>query len=403
MKMNPIALAAIASLFGLASTPARADYSTWNPTLAFSGFGTVGYVQTDTNMGLFAGVGQPSGAGTSGTFGVDTKLGGQVNASANDMLSTTVQVISRRNGHGNFKPTVEWAFVKAQVMPELAFRAGRIGLPIYMVSDYLNVNYSNLWIRPPSEVYAQVTASHFTGADAIYKETVNSTVLTAQVFYGPSTIHSASVVHADRQWGINATAEFDDGITLRVGTSKTKLTLDNARLQGLVRAIEQTPYASVGEDLAVDHKQAQFSAASISYDQDNWIASFEFSKRKTSSFFASTTGWAATVGYRLGKFTPYAVVSQIKRDSSNVNNTIPKTNPALAGLSGAVDGLIESQYLAQKNQSIGMRWDAFKNLDVKLQYDHIRPQSGAPGLFNRVEPGFGAAVNVYSAVIDFVF
>jgi len=97
------------------------------------------------------------------------------------------------------------------------------------------------------------------------------------------------------------------------------------------------------------------------------------------------------------------VVSQLKVDSSNINNTIPTSVPQLAPLAAAVNGLIASQADSEKTDSIGVRWDAWKNIDIKAQYDRVKPGTNSRGLFVRVEPGFGAAVSVYSVAVDFVF
>lgn len=404
MKFTPLFSAALASACGFASSAAHAGAASWDPSWAFSGFGTVGYVQTSTDDGLLAGPGQPSGAGKDGTFGVDSKLGAQVNAKANNVFSGTVQVLSQRNGKGNFKPAVEWAFLKAQVTPGLSLRAGRIGDPLFMVSDFRSIGYSNLWLRTPLDVYGQVAFSHFDGADAIYQDTVGSTTLTSQVFFGnTNVVANGTPIHVKHQFGLNLTAEFDNGITLRAGRAQGKLSADSASLDQLVGILKTTPFAEVGNEISLDDKDASFTGVGIAYDQGNWVGNFEYTKRKTKSYVSSTTGWEATLGYRVGKFTPYAVVSQLKRDSTNVNNTIPYAVPQLAPLAAAVDGLIATQNLAQKTDSVGLRWDAYKNLDVKVQYDHVKPASGAVGLFNRVRPGFGDAVSVYSVAVDFVF
>ncbi|MEP6504659.1 MAG: hypothetical protein ABJD97_15075 [Betaproteobacteria bacterium] len=95
-------------------------------------------------------------------------------------------------------------------------------------------------------------------------------------------------------------------------------------------------------------------------------------------------------------------MSKLKVDSYNVNITIPAAGPLLP-LKMGVDGLLAGQNIAQKTGSLGLRWDAYKNVAVKAQYDHIEPDGG-PGLFNRVNPGFGNdAVSVYSVSVDFVF
>jgi hypothetical protein len=402
MKLNPLLIAAFAGTCGLASSAAHADATSWDPSWAFSGFGTLGYVSTNTDEALFADPGQPGGVGKSGGFGPDSKLGGQVNAKANSVFSATVQGIAERNPKGEFRPAVEWAFLKAQVTPELAFRAGRIGLPFYMVSDYINVNYSNLWVRPPMDVYGQVGFSHFDGGDAIYQTSIGGATITGQAFYGTTKVDQSVVIHSRHQMGLNFTAEFDNGITLRLGRAQAKITVDSASLDGLLSTLDSVGFSGLANQISVDNKAASFTGAGISLDHDNWVGSIEYTKRKTASYISSTTGWAATGGYRIEKFTPYVVVSKLKVDNTNVNNNIPAAGPLLP-LQEGVAGLIAGENIAQKTDSVGLRWDAWKNIAVKAQYDHVKPDGG-PGLFNRVEPGFGnSAVSVYSVSVDFVF
>ncbi len=404
MKLNPLLSAALAGACGIASSAAHADATSWDPSWAFSGFGTVGYVRTNTDAGLFNGPGQGGGASKDGTFGVDSKLGGQINAKANNVFSATVQAISERNGNGNFKPTIEWAFLKAQVTPELSLRAGRIGAPLFAVSDFRNIGYSNLWLRTPPDVYNQVPFANFDGADAIWQQTLGSTTLTGQVFYGKSDSNAdGAPVHVKKESGVNLTAEFDNGITLRAGRVQGKLTIDSTSLGQLVGLLGQVGFADVGNELDTTDKDASFTGVGIAYDQGSWIANAEYTKRKTSSYVSSTTGWEATLGYRIEKFTPYVVVSQLKRDSSNVNNTIPASVPQLAPLAAAVDGLTHDQNIAQKTDSVGLRWDAYKNIAVKAQYDRVKPAADGVGLFNRVTTTLPSSVSVYSIAVDFVF
>jgi hypothetical protein len=132
------------------------------------------------------------------------------------------------------------------------------------------------------------------------------------------------------------------------------------------------------------------------------IGSFEYTMRRTDSYVADTDGWYATLGYRLGAFTPYATVSEVKRKDSNVNNTIPALTPQLAVLKATVDAVVADQNISQKSVGLGMRWDAMRNVAVKAQFDRVKPTG--VGLFNAPKPGFGGKnVNVYSLSVDTVF
>ena len=210
-------------------------------------------------------------------------------------------------------------------------------------------------------------------------------------------------MHVLKQRGVNVTAEFEDGITLRFGRVQGQLAADSPTLAHLVTLLRSTPYAPVGDEISAEPKGASFTGVGLGYDRGNWVGSAEYTKRKLHTYAASTTGWAATLGYRIGKFTPYGTVSRLRRDSSNVDDTIPTGVPQLAPLRAAVEGLVANSNISQKTQALGLRWDAWKNIDVKAQVDHITPDSGARGLFNNPKPGFGGAVNVYTVAVDFVF
>jgi hypothetical protein len=54
---------------------------------------------------------------------------------------------------------------------------------------------------------------------------------------------------------------------------------------------------------------------------------------------------------------------------------------------------------------VGARWDFMKNVDFKVQVDHMRLGAGSPGTLGNLQPSFqtGGTVNLISATVDFVF
>jgi len=378
-----------------------------DPSFSFSGFATIGVVSTNTNDAQFVTSGEPHGATKSKPSGeVDSKVGLQGTAKLNSIFSGTVQLLSQEDGDGSYKPAVEWAFVKAQILPSLSVRVGRMGAPLFAVSDFRNVGYANLWLRPPPDVYGQVPISNFDGADVIYQMPVGSATVSAQVFGGTSkAVFQHTDVHLKSQAGFNLTAEFDNGLTLRLGHVQGKLTVDSASLGQLVAVLRSTPFASVGDQMDPTSKKSSFSGIGASYDQNNIVANFEYTKRKTESYVPDTTGWYATLGYRFGKIAPFVTVSRLKQDDGNVNDTIPSgLSPQLDGLKATVDGTLASQARNQKTTGIGVRWDFYRSMDLKAQYDSVRAQGN--GLFTGTTPAFAAGnnrVGVYSLAVDMVF
>jgi len=401
-RLAPLALA------GLVSMGAHAQS---DGAFTVSGFATLGATGTNSDVGQYAIFGQNRGASKSWSGEVDSKLGVQFNAKANQTFSGTVQLLSKQNGDGNFNPEVEWAFVKAQATPSLSFRLGRMGGPFFAVSDFRDVGYANTWLRPPHDVYGQVPISRFDGADMIYQTNTGIGAVTAQVFGGKAkSMVQRTEVEMKSLVGFNATVELESGVSLRVGRMQGKLTVHAATLNALVAGLRSVPIpavSSVGDQLDPNSKSASFTGLGLTWDQGQWLINAEYTQRRTDTYASDTNGWYLTVGHRFGKFTPYGTVSQLKQVSSNVDNTIPKagfppaTQAQLNFLSANVDGVVAGQRRDEKTLSAGIRWDVVRNTALKAQIDRITPNG--PGMFLSVPSNFSNRVTVYSLAVDMVF
>lgn len=388
----------------LAAFAATAQADAGSP-FTFSGFATVGIAGTNTDDAHYLIPGQVRGATKSFSGEVDSKLGLQVTGRLSPMFSGTAQVLTKQTGDGRFKPVLEWAFAKAQLTPALAVRLGRMGGPFFAVSDFRDVGYANTWLRPPVDVYGQVPFSHFDGGDLSYQTRLGGATLNLQVLAGSAKdTYERTDLKFKSMTGFNSTAEFD-GFTLRLGHVQGKVTVESATLKQLVAGLASVPVPgvpAVGQQLSANGKDASFTGVGLTFDMNDVIGSFEYTMRRTDSYVADTDGWYVTLGYRLGAFTPYATVSEVKRKDSNVNNTIPALTPQLAVLKATVDAVVADQNISQKSVGLGMRWDAMRNVAVKAQFDRVKPTG--VGLFNSPKPGFGGKnVNVYSLSVDTVF
>jgi predicted porin len=134
----------------------------------------------------------------------------------------------------------------------------------------------------------------------------------------------------------------------------------------------------------LDDKRAQLITAGAVYDPCKWFATGEWGRRNLHSAAGASNAWYLSGGYRLAKLTPYLTYATAKAAALN----------ALLATTGA-----------QNTISVGSRWDVMKNVDLKLQYDHIDLGAGSAGTLINVQPGFqpGGTVNVFSITIDFVW
>ena len=157
MHGRRLGFAAMLAAAGFHAASTRADEA--QPLFSFSGFGTLGAIHSDSDRADYlVDAFHPDGAGYTRRWSADadSRLGLQLTTNFASRLSAVVQVVSEQRYDGTYRPAVEWANVKLQATPDLSVRAGRVVLPIFMVTDSRKVGYANVWVRPPVEVYSLV-------------------------------------------------------------------------------------------------------------------------------------------------------------------------------------------------------------------------------------------------------
>jgi hypothetical protein len=391
------AAASFVLALALCSTQATAAL----PQIDISGFGTAGFAVTDTGKAEFGRVQQqPLGANNEGDVGVDSLFALQGTVHLTDMLSATAQGMVRRMFNTGFQLDIPVFFVKADVTRDLSVRVGRIQLPVFMLSDYRQVGYSSTWVRPPIEVYGQIPLDSDDGADILYRKTVGFSDISAQAFYGKTdaTLPLATI-QARKIWGVNADITVGP-LTLRAGRSQTAFTARDPRNTQLLTAVNAAGFTALANQLNPLNVPLKFTDFGFSLDGTHLTVQGEISKETVGAFLASTDGQYVLAGYRVHKFTPYAMYARQKVTSARTNTTIPRVG-ALLPLALGVDQLINSVGADQHTFSAGLRWDLHESVDLKLQVDRVSPQGN--GLFINVQPGFHGPVTVASMTLDFVF
>lgn len=315
-----------------------------------SGFGTGALTWTNTNDALFTRPFQAGGAGTKPRTGVDSNVGLQVDAQINDWVSLTGQGMVRKLEKDAYEADGTLAFAKAKVSDTLSVRVGRVPLAAFLVSDYRNVGYANTMLRPSQEMYAQVPNDSLDGADLDWRESLGSSTLTTQVGYGHSTAKLAGQTVVLRNLRVLNLVLEQGPLTLRLGRDDARMTLD----QGGIKLPEM---------------KVSFTAAGLVMDWNDVIVQSEYAVSR--GFGATSRSWYAMGGYRFGKVLPFVSHGRLTGD------------------------------VAQRTDSVGVRWDAFRSADIKFQIDRIKPEGA--GLFSQAKPGFRGPVTVGAIAVDFVF
>jgi hypothetical protein len=403
-----------AALIGLACAAyAHAD-DLARPAWSFSGFGSAGVAYSNHAHGDYiTSALKPDGVGASGSWStsLDSRLGAQLKYTANDKWSAVVQAVTEQRLDNSYRPVIEWANVKYQATPDLALRVGRIALPMFLAADYRKVGYALPWARTPVEVYGVIPLTSSDGIDATYRFNQGAVKNVTQAFFGRTrlALPAGGAIEAKRLAGFANTTEYG-AASVRLSMLRTDLSIDILRdlFDGLRQFGPQG--VALAERYALDNKQVTALSIGVNYDPGRWFVMSELGRMRTRSLLGDTTGLYATAGYRLGEFTPYVAYARVKADSATTERGLdlsrlpPAAARAGAILNGSLNALLTT-VPAQRTISIGARWDCATDVALKLQLDRATPQDGSRGTFTNIQPSFrsGSAVNVASAVLDFVF
>jgi hypothetical protein len=416
MPLSPFSSAAAAALALALAPVAVAQVPTWS----FGGYGTLGVVRSDEERADYlVDAFKPSGPGHTREWNpeVDSRLGAQATASFTPTLAAVVQVIVQQRHDESWEPVVEWANLKWQPIDELSLRAGRVVLPVFMVTDSRRVGYANPWVRPPVEVYSLVPITSSDGLDVSWWTEACEGRLAFQLTLGRSDAKfpdasgfDAGSAEVRRIAALVAT--FERGpFTARVNYGEARLTI--AAFEPYFDAFRQfgPEGTAIAERYSVNGRKVDFLGFGAHWDPGAGFATAEWARFDTHSIIGSRTAWYVSGGLRRGAWTPYATYARLRAngDRSHPGLTLPGMIPApLVPVAAQLNAALNQQLAlapVQETLSLGVRWDFRRNAALKLQYDVVDVGAGSPGTFGRIQPGFerGGRAGIFSAALDFVF
>jgi DNA-binding transcriptional regulator of glucitol operon len=174
---------------------------------------------------------------------------------------------------------------------------------------------------------------------------------------------------------------------------------------------------ALANDFSTTGHHITFSSLGLAYENGPLRTQMELSHygSETLTFPATNTGYLS-VGYRHGKFTPYAVISAARsKKSSRADELAGKGVDSIVSIGNFV---LTTGQEVQHTYSVGMRYDLTSNAALKFQMDMIHnhtcspvslpvigpsPPCSSPLLWQTVPVSWDGRANVYSAVLDFTF
>lgn len=378
---------------------------------SFSGFGTVGATHSNEHLADFVGVGfKPNGAGYTHdwSMSVDSLLGLQLNARFLPQLSAVVQVITEQQFDDTYRPSIEWANLNYQPTPDLSIRVGRTVMPVFAAAEYWQVGYANPWVRPPTEVYGLSPLPRNDGIEVSYRMDAGDVINTVLAYYGDDTVQLPPPNGDGRGrnlWGISDSADYGH-LTVRAALQVSHVSIASLDTLFNVFRLLGPQGVEIANEASLDYKPIYVMVGGVNYDPGRWFVMGEWGHDASDSILGGETAWYVTAGYRYRQLTPYVTYVQKSAKQQVAGLDIAALPPSAVPEGEALNAALESfSASADETVSLGARWDFYKNVDLKLQYDHTRLAPGSHGDLTNVQPGFqpGSTYSLISATVDFVF
>ena len=243
----------------------------------------------------------------------ESRIGGQVTLKFNDKLSFVTQVMARAV---DSELSLEWAYLSYDFNDRFTLQAGRKRIPLYYYSEFQDVGFAYIWLRPPQTLYGW-EASNYNGANLRYSDTLANWSLTANVYAGAEKVDNApyndlyDTVHQDSRWRNIRGLDIElnkDWFTARIIYMQS----DNSTTERPDSNAFYTPPT----------KQTVLGL-SLNADFGNWfiLSEMNVNKRedKADGLTVRSPASMLGVGYRSGNWTPFVSWSRFWDKSNNLD------------------------------------------------------------------------------------
>ncbi|NMF91397.1 hypothetical protein [Aromatoleum petrolei] len=397
--------AAMLSLAFVASVHAGSDEPAYPPRFELSGFGTLGAVTTDDKDVWFTRYGVNFPGEKDPDFSPDSLVGIQGSLRLTPYNDITLQGLVREDGDASQDPQLTLAFFRQTLAPGLSMRIGRVRVPFFMLSDSLYVNYANLWVRPPVEVYGLNPFNDLDGIDFIYHARLGSYDIEVHPYYGGGRIpFPLGKARLKEVLGVNLGLSRGD-FSLHLGHGEGSFTLERGDTLFLAVAdiLQRTGQGGVIADLSGTHGRTSFDSVGVQWEDGSWQFIGEYARRKTNRYAASAHGWYLSLGRRFGPVMPYVVVARQTLDEQFAEARMPPGR-----LAAAWDLFLGSRNNAQRSLTLGARWELAAYAAVKAEVTRATPDDDAWGSYapsgdaQTTRIG-GRTLNTFSLSLDLSF
>lgn len=333
--------------------------------ISFNGFGSVvGGLTLDDDETLYQ-------YSDNLTFEPDSVFALQARVDIDEKLSATVQLLAQ--GDQSFDVKMEWAFLTYHFDNDLWVNAGRLRIPLYLNSEFVDVGYTYHWLEPPQSVYGASPFNTLNGISLNHTRFIGNWDIHLQFTFGQDSdieaVLGQTEISGDIEDMVAVNAEFEyNWFSARVSHLSTRATFSEPNLTALYDMLIANGLEQLADNLAIDGDVASFSTAGIGMHWQKAFIEAEIVKRgQDESPVPDSTYGYISLGYRIGQFTPH--VTYEKSSSKIVSNAVSlaPTEELRAVAQNILDASLEDRSAFK----IGVRYDFHPSAAFKVEYTNF--------------------------------
>ena len=363
-----------------------------------------------------------------GSWLTDSQLGIQYSYRLNKKWSAVIQGILANKVENDLDSVIEWAFIKYSFTPDLNIRLGRLGFNTFMLSDTRQVDYSFLWVRPPTEVYGWIASYYLNGGDITYNFSHNNFYHKLTFQYGQNSIDVQSIDasttlsnNVKDYYGLTYTSTLNT-LTTRVSYVELKSQSKEQLLQNLNQGLVDISISPLlpttitseanffRQVVTTSAAKLRYYQAGLHYNGFDWqiIGELTIIDTPARSIPSGDSGYLS-VGRNINNLTPYISYSffnpKRKKYSSPNDWSLLGENGLV--LQAAAVATFNDAVIKQQTYSAGIRWDLQSQMALKFQWDHTQiPTDNGLRLWaadNNFQQTKDTSVNVFTVALNFVY
>lgn len=287
------------------------------------------------------------------------------------------------------------AYLSYRVTDQLTWRAGRMRVPFFLYSDFVNVGFAYPWVTPPFEVYSS-PFNNLDGLDVVYRTSFGTIDALFQAYVGSDNfvidenfgVLAGYAGRVENQFGLVAELTWRD-FKLRYAYHAADVSIENlgdvdALVGGLDLLADGFQPDGTGGLMAVSadvgaRKTAgrvqwaadyyDFHDLALMYDNGKLIAIVEATtaSARDEAPGADEFNYYMTLGYRISDFTLAATYAVRDDDAPKLSKDLDRSNPVSAGYATMIDGFSNTLADDSDTYTLSFRWDFSPGVAFKAE------------------------------------